>query len=300
MLGGFLCKLPFWARALEVAMILTCSVGACWCIFQWLWNSFSHSCHTLGAGICWPENNNLTLNYLLLLFVCWYTNRRHIQPAGTDPFRPFIKGGKLCFHDLALDFVQLRFSPWASWAYGSQGNNPLTAMKWNEISVYTYLSSNYHGQLALRLPVDTAKCRRRTKLQHVHLGHPEDHLRLKEVACVHAANLTTSTHTNLISIVINMQMSLIVNPRILNFNRNSRHSTWPLATTISTMSFHSGAAFQLPIRDSRFHRFDHVADSCLALHGFDVPQCRRCKSQSKTHQLIGQNHFEVHMPVPGW
>ena len=73
----------------------------------------------------------------------------------------------------------------------------------------------------------------------------------------------------------------------------SRHGAWPLATTISISmrSFHSGAAFQLPIRDSRFHRFDHVADSRLALHGFDVPQCRRCKSPFQTQVL---------MPVPGW
>ena len=114
----------------------------------------------------------------------------------------------MLFTTFALDFVQLRFSPWASWVYGPQGNNFWPP--WNEyISIHIFIFQ-LSRQLALRLPVATAKCRRRTKLQHVHLGHPEDHLRLKEVVCVHAANLTTSTHTNLISIVINMQMSSIV------------------------------------------------------------------------------------------
>ena len=89
-----------------------------------------------------------------LLFACWFTiaptvgnryrrprslqngcsvlHKRRIQPASTDRFCRFIKGGKLCYSRPCLWFCQLRFPPCASWVHGRKGTTLWPP--WNELS----------------------------------------------------------------------------------------------------------------------------------------------------------------------
>lgn len=112
-------------------------------------------------------------------------------------------------------------------------------MKWN-ISIH--ISIFQLSPTTLALPVATAKCRRRTKLQHVHLGHPEDHLRLTEVACVHAANLTTSTRTNLISSICKCHQ--LSNCQPTNFGFQHEFPTQHMTSSNNHFNFNDVVSFR--------------------------------------------------------